>query len=120
MKIKILCAALLLVLVSCGTTPPKSIGLMKVERIDRRPGTNEALYHLTIVKDLNSSFGAKKQIIGMLIGHTTNKFFRDRLQSSRKFRKNVVCHVYKKGGSIYTIFNVEDADAAKKYVNLED
>lgn len=122
MKYKIaLCTLLLLIFASCSSMP-RSMAVVVVERIDRRPGTNDAIYHLKVVKDLSGSFTGQKTIPAALIGNSTNKIFRDLLQSSRRFKKEVVCHMAEgRGGSyVYTIFNVERGVEQEKYTPHKD
>lgn len=117
MKYKIALSALLVLLFASCSTMPRSMAVVVVENIDRRPGTNEAIYHLRIVKDLSGSFRGQKMIPARTVGDTTNKIFRDLLQASRRFDKEIVCHMVegRGGSSLYTIFNVERGSEQSKY-----
>ncbi|MCM8540747.1 MAG: hypothetical protein NE328_10765 [Lentisphaeraceae bacterium] len=122
MKFKIaFCALLVFMFASCSSLP-KKLAVVVVERIDRRPGTNDAVYHLKIVKDISNSFHGQKRIVASLIGNSVNKIFKDHLQASFRFKKEVVCHMVEGRGSsfVYTIFNVEKGDAKEKYNNYTE
>lgn len=122
MKYRIAFAALLLLIFASCTSMPRSMAVVVVERIDRRPGTNDAIYHLKVVKDISGSFRGHKKIPAALIGNTTNKIFRDLLQASRRFKKEVVCHMVegRGGSSVYTIFNVERGAEQDKYTTFKE
>lgn len=122
MKFKLaFCALAILFLASCQSLP-KKLALVKVERIDRRPGTNDAVYHLRIVKDISNDFHGQKRIIASLIGHSPNKIFTDLLQTSYRFKKEIVCHMVegRGGSSVYTIFNIERGSEKEKYNNYTE
>ena len=122
MKLKfVLCALFLVLFTSCSSLPQK-LGVFKVERIDRHPGTNDAIYHLKVVKDISNSLHGQKRVIASLVGNSTNKIFKDLLQSSYRFKKEVVCHYVEGRGSssVYTIFNVERGEEKEKYNNYSE